>query len=350
MDYIKYKDITSDNTILWICGKPNTLIHGLIGNIKRLISPEYFESEEKATQYADNIIHLTSNTSVQDLNDIFEEPPFLGDHYLLLGDASDLDNKVRRRLLVLLQKELHYIRSVLYISNYKHYKEIVTSKKVEIGKALYLFRIPKDLYKKYARDTIKKEIGDKALNIYLKRTETYDNFILYLDKLKTLKSPITSDMVKKHIPDCTSYTLDDYLRTLIIRDRKTVHMKALNSILSIYKRKTFEEVLNGLEILMSIKKLTLSGYLLPITAKEDLAYLEEHHKLPPCLEKISTYKIIRYLEIVSHISLTELHLIYLAFLNTKPSTQNLFILTDIVYNRNQTKQLLQSLCNRKLQL
>ena len=350
MEYLPYKAITENEKVIWLCGKQSQLTMFVLNELKHKLAPFYFNEKGQVVNHKDNVIVLNNNTSSAHLEDLFKEPPFLGDYYFLIGDYSDLDNKVKRKLLNLLETPPNHIISVVYISQYRDYRTLADNKHFNIGKAIYLFRTPRELYHDYARNYIGCEISDKALNSYIKRTDNYENFILYLDKLSTLTPPITSDMIKKHVPDCSSYTMYDYLRTLIVRDKKTIHMKALQTCLETYKRKTFDEIIDNLEILINLKRLTLQGYILPYTIKEDLTYLEEHHLLPKVLEKLSAYKINKYLEVTSVISLSELNLVYLCFLNTKPSTQNLYILTDLIYNRNETKQLLGSICNRTLRL
>lgn len=350
MQFVVQKNVTPENKIVWLCGKQSQLTLKLRDDIKLLIAGDYYSDGKLISDYRENLIQINKNTSQVELDEAFKEPPFLGDKYLLLGDLSDLENKVKRRLLKLLGGECKHVVSILFISNYRDYKQLADDKKFDIGKAIYLFRISYELYRDYARSVIKKEISDKALNIYIRRTDNYSNFVLYLDKLKTLPSPITSDVIKKEIPSCSQYTMEDYLKTLILKDKKTVHIKALNACLSQYRRKTYDEIMNSLKAMLDIKKLTLRGYLLPITASEDLAFLEDKQMLPESIQKFSISKIRNYLELTSAISLTELHLIYLSFLNTRPTTQNLFILTDIIYNRQETRQLLGSICNRTLKL
>lgn len=350
MEYIHYKNIADTNKILWLCGKPSQVTHYLVNRIKHKLAPHLFDKTGKIIDNMENVILLNRNTSVVQLDELFKEPPFIGDTYYLIGDYSDLDNPVKRKIVKLLENIPNHIIATLYISEYGHYRQLADNKTFNVGKAVYLFRLPRELYADYLRANLKGEITDKAVKLYLRRTDNYENFILYIDKLKEQIYPITPETVKKCIPDCSGYTMYDYLSTLITRNRKTVHMKALNDCLAVFKRKTYDEIMNNLEVMLTLKRLTLQGYILPYTIGEDLKYLEENHLLPEVLEKMNKYTIEKYLELTSTISLPELNLIYLCFLNTKPTTQNLYILTDLIYNRNETKQLLGSICNRKLRL
>lgn len=350
MEYTYYKNVTDSNSVIWICGKVTQLSHYIVDNLKPILVPHYYANEESLKNFRDNIINLNNSINFIELEELLREPPFIGDTFLILGDLSDIDQKYRRRLFKILGANKPYIKAIIYISNYKDYKTLADNKDFKIGHAIYLFKLPKELYKDYARDYLKCEISDKALNSYIKRTDTYQNFLLYLAKLKTLTPPITSNMLNGVIPNCSVYDLDDYIKVIITRDKKTIHMKALNNCLNMYRRDTHKEIVNAIERLIDIKKLTLQGYLLAFTVDEDITYLSDHELLPESLFKLSTYKIKELIDIASVISLPELHLIYLCFLNVKPTTQNLFILTEILYNRDKVKHLVHGICTKKIRL
>ena len=354
MKFMSPTNLDKSSNVVWIAGKQTQVTYYLLNKLKALYVPAYFEvgSMNIKENFKENVISLNKNTSVEELNEISKEPPFLGSHYVLVGDYSDLSGKCKSKLLRVLKEEKPYIIALLLLGNYQDYKKLVDDKRYEdLGKLIYCYRPSQKLLNEYIRNYIKKEISDKAIYVYCNRTANQENFNLYLDTLKQLKAPITKEDVKSHIPNCNSYDIMDYLQNMFSQSRKTVHIKALTDILSIYGRKTYSEILNRIEILLHVKKLTLQGQLLAVTAGEDLERITENHLLPACLSKLNKNQIRGYLNMVSEISLGELHLIYLAFLNTKPNTHNLYILTDLIYNRHgEGKDMLIAICRNEIKI
>lgn len=349
-NYIRSDLTKKEGNTVWICGPGNQISTYVIDNLKQVYLPEMYKDGKYVRTFNDNLVYLDKSTTAQEISDISKEPPFLGSHYILQGDYSDLDNKVKRRLLKLIRDKKPYVYAFVSISQYKDYIQMSKDPKEDYGDCIYHFKRDEKLLGNYMRYVIGREVSEKAVKWYMRRTATHSNFMLYLDKLKELEADITRDIVMKEIPDCRRYTLVDYFENMLTSARKTVHMKALNDCLVVYNRNTYKNILKTLEILMDLKDLSIRGYLMPANMYGDIEHLKTIHKLPESLKYENVWLLKRYLALVMKLNLAELTYIYLAFLNTHPATHNLYILTDIVYNRAETSELIRAISCKEVVL
>lgn len=349
-NYINSDITAKEGNVVWVCGPYNQISEFIFDNLKKVYLPHMFEEGQYVKSYEDNLIYLDKATTAQQITDISKEPPFLGSHYILQGDLSDLETKVKRRLLKLIEDDKDYVYAFIGISQFRDYIQMSKDPKKEYGDCIYHFRRDERLLANFIRDKTKKDISEKAVKTYIRRTATHDNFILYIEKLKELDSPIAREDISKNIPDCTSYSMLDYFENMLTTQRKTVHMKALNDCLEAHTTWTYSRVLSGLTVLMDLKKLSIAGYLMPANMYGDIEHLKSIRKLPASLRNINVWLLKRYLILVMKLNLSELTYVYLAFLNTRPSAHNLYILTDIAYNRGETYDLIQAIASKDIVL